>query len=204
MSSEIPPSIKSRPVYGTLSPVEANAHLIVADDAGGEVILELAKQAPKGFWDNAEIHYTNTQPGGEHDHSAALEALGCPRVFIAPSIHAALPRLRRSLERSKMGTQVYLTGSEQLLSLAMKTGMEAGLDYTSMQTQHRGSLARRMQCVHCKGITEDVMHDPFQCAPCGLHLFVRDHYSRRLAAYQGVCIDAEDPGNVPPSVELYS
>jgi len=32
---------------------------------------------------------------------------------------------------------------------------------------------------------------------------VRDHYSRRLAAFQGVCIDAEDPGNVPTSVELY-
>jgi len=24
-----------------------------------------------------------------------------------------------------------------------------------------------------------------------------------LAAFQGVCIDAEDPGNVPTSVELY-
>jgi predicted RNA-binding Zn-ribbon protein involved in translation (DUF1610 family) len=60
-----------------------------------------------------------------------------------------------------------------------------------------------MQCVHCKGITEDVDVDPFQCAHCGLHLFVRDHYSRRLAAYQGVCIDAEDPGNVPPSKGIY-
>ena len=60
-----------------------------------------------------------------------------------------------------------------------------------------------MQCVHCKGITEDVEVDPFQCSHCGLHLFVRDHYSRRLAAYQGVCIDAEDPGNVPPSKGIY-
>jgi hypothetical protein len=32
---------------------------------------------------------------------------------------------------------------------------------------------------------------------------VRDHYSRRLAAYQGVCIDAEDPGNVPESKGIY-
>ena len=54
-----------------------------------------------------------------------------------------------------------------------------------------------MQCVHCKGITEDVTTDPFQCAHCGLHLFVRDHYSRRMAAFQGVRVDAEDPGNVP-------
>jgi len=54
-----------------------------------------------------------------------------------------------------------------------------------------------------KGITEDVISDPFVCSHCGLNLFVRDHYSRRLAAFQGVCIDAEDPGNIPDSVELY-
>ena len=34
-------------------------------------------------------------------------------------------------------------------------------------------------------------------------LFVRDHYSRRLAAFQGVNIDAEDPGLVPPAVERF-
>jgi hypothetical protein len=34
-------------------------------------------------------------------------------------------------------------------------------------------------------------------------LFVRDHYSRRLAAYQGVCIDAEDPGNIPEVKGIY-
>ena len=66
--------------------------------------------------------------------------------------------------------------------------------------EHRGSFARRVQCVHCKGITENVALDPFQCSHCGLNLFVRDHYSRRLAAFQGVNIDAEDPGSVPPSV----
>jgi hypothetical protein len=48
-----------------------------------------------------------------------------------------------------------------------------------------------------------VIIDPFKCSHCGLNLFVRDHYSRRIAAFQGVCIDAENPGNVPPSTELY-
>jgi hypothetical protein len=36
-----------------------------------------------------------------------------------------------------------------------------------------------------------------------LHLFVRDHYSRRLAAFQGVNIDAEDKGQIPPAVERF-
>jgi dimethylamine monooxygenase subunit C len=54
--------------------------------------------------------------------------------------------------------------------------------------------------VHCKGITENVATDPFRCGHCGLNLFVRDHYSRRIAAFQGVNIDAEDPGQVPEPV----
>jgi hypothetical protein len=32
---------------------------------------------------------------------------------------------------------------------------------------------------------------------------VRDHYSRRIGAFQGVNVDAEVPGNVPPTQELY-
>jgi hypothetical protein len=30
-------------------------------------------------------------------------------------------------------------------------------------------------------------------------LLVRDHYSRRLGAFMGVCIDAEAPGEIPPA-----
>ena len=58
-------------------------------------------------------------------------------------------------------------------------------------------MARRVQCVHCKGITDNVATSPFQCSHCGLPLLVRDHYSRRLAAFQGVNIDAEEPGTAP-------
>ena len=114
-----------------------------------------------------------------------------------------MQRLRHVLANAHQGLQVYLTGTEGLMGQAQNEAMQAGIPHTSIQTEHRGSVARRMQCVHCKGITEDVMTVPFVCSHCGLNLFVRDHYSRRLAAYQGVCIDAEDPGNVPEPVELY-
>jgi hypothetical protein len=36
-----------------------------------------------------------------------------------------------------------------------------------------------------------------------LNLLVRDHYSRRLGAFQGVCIDAEVPGELPPAEEIF-
>ena len=41
------------------------------------------------------------------------------------------------------------------------------------------------------------------CSHCGLTLLVRDHYSRRLGAFQGVCINAEGPAEIPPVEELY-
>ena len=51
-------------------------------------------------------------------------------------------------------------------------------------------------------VAEDVTVDPYICPGCGHALFVRDHFSRRLGAFQGVCIDAETPGDVPEPVEI--
>jgi len=36
-----------------------------------------------------------------------------------------------------------------------------------------------------------------------LMLLVRDHYSRRIGAFQGVCIDAEQPGTAPEPEEAF-
>jgi hypothetical protein len=102
-----------------------------------------------------------------------------------------------------MGTQFYLTGTEGLIGQAEREIMMTGLPFAAIQKEHRGSTLRRVQCVHCKGITENVALDPFVCSHCGLSLYVRDHYSRRIAAFQGVNIDAEDPGLVPAAVERF-
>ena len=102
-----------------------------------------------------------------------------------------------------MGLRLYLSGTEGLIGQAMQAALEAGIDHSSIQTEHRGSLARRVQCVHCKGITEDVTTQPAPCSHCGLLLLVRDHYSRRLAAFQGVCINAEDQSEQVPIEEMF-
>lgn len=191
-----PESIRSRPVYGTLEARDGSAHLMVADAHGAEAILELA--TPE-IMAKAHIIYI---PKGEA-FEEALRALNPTSFYSGPSYAAASSRLHKALTDAKMGLQVYLSGTEGLMGQAQNAAMAAGIPHTAIQTEHRGSVARRMQCVHCKGITEDVEIDPFICAHCGLNLFVRDHYSRRLAAYQGVCIDAEDPGNVPTPKGIY-
>ncbi len=200
MSSE---TIASRPVYGSLAPVESNYHLFIADDHGGAAIVELAQHLSSDFWTNCEIIYINSQPNSASDHSDAIEALQCSKFYLGASIDAARGRISNSLNRAKMGTQIYLAGSEQLLNVSTMLVIEAGYDHRSVQTEQRGSLARRVQCVHCKGITPDVITQPTVCSHCGLLLLVRDHYSRRLAAFQGVNINAEYPDDIPETVEAF-
>jgi hypothetical protein len=194
-------SIISRPVYGTLSPQPGREHLFVADAQGAEAILDMAATAPDGFFAGAQIVYIPR----DADPSLAekLKALSPAMVYEGPSVAAAMPRLKQTLATARMGLRVYLSGTEGLIGQAMQAALEAGIDHSSIQTEHRGSLARRVQCVHCKGITEDVTTQPVTCAHCGLLLFVRDHYSRRIAAFQGVCINAEDRSEVPPVEEVF-
>jgi dimethylamine monooxygenase subunit C len=194
------PSIISRPVYGELEPRPGQAHLMIADGEGAEAVLDCLARAPDAAAMLARTHVIYCPGPNGTDLSDRLAALGAAQFHRAPSFAAALPRLRRVLGDARMGTQVYLAGTEGLIGQALREVTEAGLPYTAVQTEHRGSTVRRVQCVHCKGITEDVRTDPFQCSHCGLWLFVRDHYSRRIAAFQGVNIDAEDPGQVPTPV----
>lgn len=198
--TEFAPSIKSRPVYGELEPRAGKSHLLIADAEGAGAIVDLAKATPEGFFDHSHIIYIPKDSGDKY--IAGLEALGAKQFYVGPSFQAAVSRIQRVLSAASNGLQIYLAGTEGLMGQAMREAINVGYPYSAIQTEHRGSKARRMQCVHCKGITEDVTTDPFTCSHCGLNLFVRDHYSRRLAAFQGVCIDAEDPGNVPDPVEI--
>ena len=194
------PSIRSRPVYTPLEPRPASLHLIVADGEGADAVVDLLGKANDRSEMLSAAHVMYTPGPNGTDRTATLEALGAAQFFRAPTIPALLPRLQRVLMDAHMGTQFYLAGTESLIGLAEREIMSTGFPFASIQKEHRGSTLRRVQCVHCKGITENVATDPFKCSHCGLNLFVRDHYSRRMAAFQGVNIDAEDPGLVPESV----
>lgn len=198
---QFPKSILTRPVYGTLTARPGKSHLMVADAEGGQALLDLAQASPC-LMAAAHVIYIPKATGAAL--ADQLTALAPAQMYVGPSYAASASRLRKALTDAHMGVQIYLAGTEGLIGQAMAEAMAAGYPASGIQTEHRGSVARRTQCVHCKGITEDVATDPFVCSHCGLNLYVRDHYSRRLAAFQGVCIDAEDPGRVPPAKALYS
>ncbi|MDO7655507.1 MAG: hypothetical protein MUQ64_07175 [Paracoccaceae bacterium] len=204
VTTVFPKSIKSRPIYGQLLPKHGTRHLMIADGEGATGLTDMLskiKNDRSEFLNKSHIVYVPGVNGV--DQSDVLVGLGAAQFYKSPTIDAAMPRLRLILQDARMGIQFYLSGTESLMGRVQTAIMETGYTHSAIQMEHRGSLSRRVQCVHCKGITENVKIDPFKCGHCGLHLFVRDHYSRRISAFQGVNIDAEDPGVVPPSEERF-
>ncbi|MFL5013791.1 dimethylamine monooxygenase subunit DmmA family protein [Rhizobium sp.] len=195
--------IKSRPVYTglTLQP-RARRHIFALEGEGAKALLDQQPALDETALSRSEILYVARGSQGT-GLDEALARLGADMFFTAPTIATLLFRLKGSLATAHMGTRLYLSGTEGFIGQAMLVALDYGMDHASVITEHRGSLARRVQCVHCKGITDDVTTSPFTCSHCGLPLLVRDHYSRRLAAFQGVNIDAEEPGSAPDPEELF-
>lgn len=195
--------IKSRPVYAPLTLRPGGPHLVVADGEGALAVLDLAAAVDPA--DRAAMR-TWYVPGGSAGagHEDRLAAAGLGSCVIAPTKAAAVAGLREALAAARMGTQVYAAGTEDLIGRVVQAALDAGLELGAIGAEHRGSLARRVQCVHCKAITEEVTTQPVACSGCGLALLVRDHFSRRIGAFQGVCIDAEAPGTAPPPEPVFA
>lgn len=195
--------IKSRPVYPGLSPdPNARSNLIVCDPGGAEAAAELLARADAGFTRRTSIILAAEGLSAER-RDALVKGLGPAHVEVVADLRAAIARLHAILASATMGLRLYAAGTEPLIGSVVQAGAEHFIDPLSIRTEHRGSLKRRVQCVHCKGMIEDVTTNPVTCTHCGLLLLVRDHYSRRLAAFQGVCINAEDPDDKPePKVEF--
>lgn len=197
MSSPANEPIFSRPKYATLQPRPCVTALIVCDSAGADAVLALAALAPDLMPKSQILHLADGQPMQD-----ALQALGAARVVTVATTAELPAAMTDLLQGARMGLQAYLAGSEGVIGIAQAQLLAAGLPLGAIQSEHRGTAARRMVCVHCKTIAENVTTDPYTCPGCGHVLYVRDHFSRRLGAFQGVCVDAEAPGDIPEAVEI--
>lgn len=196
-------SFKSRPVYKGLIPdASAKRPLIIAEGEGAGAVTALAAAAPDSFLARATIFYLVTGPLGR-EHLSHLEALGADACYSFPTTPTLLVDLNRILSTATMGTRLYVAGREGFIGEIVQTACSYGIDHQSIFTEHRGSLARRVQCIHCKGYMQDVKTNLVKCDHCGIDLLVRDHYSRRLGAFMGVSADAETPGELPPQKDVY-
>jgi predicted RNA-binding Zn-ribbon protein involved in translation (DUF1610 family) len=124
-------------------------------------------------------------------------------VRVLASVPELLADFRTILTSSLMGTRLYVAGPESFIGLAMRIALEFNLNKDEIRAEDCGTLARRVYCIHCRATTENVRTNIVPCVECGRHLIVRDHYSRRFAAYMGVMADAEAPGEIPPIKEVF-
>lgn len=193
--------IKSRPRYAELElDSKARRHIAVCDQGGAAAVQKMLRTS-----NVAAGHATVLVIGhdAESVEACAFESMGCDVIMTSPSVEAAMFRLDQVFAKATMGTRIYVAGVEGLIGQTVALAQRYGVKPMSVRQQHCGSLKRRVQCVHCKGMTEDVTTQIVRCTHCGVSLFVRDHFSRRLGAFMGVSADAEEPGVLPPIEEVY-
>jgi hypothetical protein len=210
--------IKSKPVYAPLrADVSGRYHLMLGIGGGGvallRVLAEIQESVPQAI-KNTRLLFApeaamtrgtaSTPPADAADTVEQFERLGLGSVNRFDDAASLLKTFRTVLEESLMGTRLYVAGPESFIGLAMKIALEFDLNKDEIRAEEMGTLARRVYCVHCRATSEEVRTNIVRCAQCGRWLLVRDHYSRRLAAYMGVMVDAEVPGELPPVKEVYS
>ncbi|MDB6082405.1 MAG: hypothetical protein JWN43_286 [Gammaproteobacteria bacterium] len=195
--------IKSKPIY---APLRADAggryHLMVGFDSGATALLrvlaEMKASAPEAL-ENTRALIVPDAPGT----ADRFKQIGLGSVNSFDHAAALFDAFRTVLDESFMGTRLYVAGPESFIGLAMKIALEFDLNKDEIRAEEMGTLARRVFCVHCRTTTEQVRTNIVCCPGCSRWLLVRDHYSRRLAAYMGVMVDAEAPGERPPIEEIY-
>jgi hypothetical protein len=197
--------IKSKPIY---APLQADArgryHLMLGMGVGAapllRVIAEMRVAAAQSLKNTRVLFVPDTGAAGEIAQFKAA-AVGDVRAFAGTP--ALLEQFRAILGESLMGTRLYVAGPENFIGLVMKIALEFNLNKDEIRAEECGTLARRVYCIHCRTTTENVRTNIVRCDDCERWLLVRDHYSRRLAAYMGVMVDAEAPGELPPLKEVF-
>lgn len=191
--------IKSRPTYDVLMPLtEGKHHLVAGQGSGGEALIRLLKDMPSDA--SIQVLYSIESFSGRY-YQDQLQSLNID-LQLYPSNQDLVNDLHDILANAKMGTRLYLAGSESFIGITMQAATLINLNKDEVLREHCGSFVRRVWCVHCDGYSENVTQRVFNCPHCATTLVVRDHYSRRLAAFQAVKADAEVSGEFPQAEEL--
>lgn len=200
--------IKSKPVYAPLrADTRGRYHLMlgkgVGDAALMRVIGEMQSSAPAALASTRVLLIPEAGAGGARTVPPEFSRLALQEVRAFADVPSLLGEFKALLGRALMGTRLYVAGPESFIGLAMKIALEFNLNKDEIRAEELGTLARRIYCIHCRAATEDVRTNIVQCVGCHRWLLVRDHYSRRLAAYMGVMADAEAPGELPLIKEVF-
>ncbi len=129
--------------------------------------MDMAKAVDEKFWLKTTILFSKAGLSG-NDGVGSLGELESANLWVFPTLDTLIARLDSLLHVSRMGTRLYAAGNEPLLGSVIKAALAHGIAHNSVFTEHRGSLRRRVQCVHCKGCTDDVTTNPGAVFPLWL------------------------------------
>ena len=202
--------IKSKPVYAPLrADPRGRYHLMLGLGVGEVALLRVLREKQESALEGlARTRVLLLPAPAVGDASAAearreIERLPLQEMRAFPDVPSLLGEFKSVLVDSLMGTRLYVAGPESFIGLAMKIALEFNLNKDEIRAEELGTQARRVYCIHCRATTENVRTNIVRCLGCERWLLVRDHYSRRLAAYMGVMVDAEAPGALPPIKEVF-
>jgi ferredoxin-NADP reductase len=198
--------IRSKPVYAPLQPdLGGRYHLMVGHGVGGgpllRVLQDLQASEPSAAARTLILYSKDT--AAPEDFDGRMRSAGVADVRLFDRNDALLSDFHAALSSSLMGTRLYVAGPESFMGLVMRIALQFNLNKDEVRAEECGTLARRVYCIHCRAVTESVKTNVVACSGCSRWLVVRDHYSRRLAAYMGVMVDAEVPGELPPIKEVF-
>ncbi len=198
--------IKSKPIYTPLAPdLSGRYHLMLGHGVGSEPLLrvlrDLRSAAPESGTRTRVLFVGN--PDEQTASGELFRSAGVADVRLFGQDDELLTDFQDVLTHAFMGTRLYVAGPESFMGLVMRIARQFNLNKDEVRAEECGSSARRVYCIHCQTATENVTTNIVQCKDCNRWLLVRDHYSSRLAAYMGVMVDAEAPGERPELREIF-
>jgi ferredoxin-NADP reductase len=197
--------IRSKPVYAPLQPdLAGRYHVMVGHGVGAaplsRLLGEFGHARPEALRHTRVWYVADATAPLVGADAFQAEQLAELRTF--NDIDALLADLTAALDQALMGTRLYVAGPESFMGLVMRIAHQFNLSSDEVRAEECGTMARRVHCIHCRQTIENVRTNIVECS-CGRWLVVRDHYSRRLAAYMGVMVDAEAPGERPEIKEVF-
>ncbi|MNZ36743.1 hypothetical protein D3C78_541720 [compost metagenome] len=180
MSVEAAGVMRSKPVYAAVPPLpSAGRRLLVTQDASLAEAADLHGQLSA---DGQPLELASLR--GEAAWAGGQASCGAfDRLEV---------RLLSLLSSAPVGTRLYVCGDESFLWSIYRLARSSGLLAEEIELVKVGSC-RELYCVHCATQQSIGAESTVTCSGCGVRLMVREHFSRRLGAYMGVCLDPDQP-----------
>jgi hypothetical protein len=101
-------------------------------------------------------------------------------------------RVQQWLAQAAVGARLYVCGDESFVWQVHGLARQVGMLNEDIELFKCGAT-RKLFCAHCAALQDIDESTTVACQNCGVHLYVREHFSQRLGAYMGVCLNPDYP-----------